>query len=225
MFAAWRASYKTDALTPPRARLAGGFPAKAGAPDVDTGAGAVVVVPRAPEPNLTLASSPSSALAMATETAGSESTPWDADVLLPDEILRESPSAKDGVAAEVELAEVFDGVVEALLEGDLGLPLEVLSRLGDVGLALLGVVAGQRQVDDLGLGAHLLDAELRQPGLGARLRAGPHPELLKALPVDPLVSIWGVERRAEISGLGPLAGCFLAPGSGLRLVGTVSSRR
>ena len=41
---------------------------------------------------------------MATETAGSESTPWDADVLLPDEILRESPSAKDGVAAEVELA-------------------------------------------------------------------------------------------------------------------------
>ena len=64
MFAAWRASYKTDALTPPRARLAGGFPAKAGAPDVDTGAGAVVVVPRAPEPNLTLASSLSSALAM-----------------------------------------------------------------------------------------------------------------------------------------------------------------
>ena len=38
-----------------------------------------------------------------TETAG-ESTPWDCDVLLPDEILRESPSAKDGVAAEVELA-------------------------------------------------------------------------------------------------------------------------
>ena len=64
MFAAWRASYKTDALTPPRARLAGGFPAKAGAPDVDTGAGAVVVVPRAPEPNLTLANSLSSALAM-----------------------------------------------------------------------------------------------------------------------------------------------------------------
>ena len=65
-------------------------------------------------------------------------------------------------AAEVELAEVFDGVVEALLEGDLGLPLEVLSRLGDVGLALLGVVAGQRQVDDLRLGADLLDAQLRQ---------------------------------------------------------------
>ena len=34
-----------------------------------------------------------------------------------------------------------------------------------------------------------------------------------------------VERRAEISGLGPLAGCFLALGSGLGLVGTASSRR
>ena len=36
---------------------------------------------------------------------------------------------------------------------------------------------------------------------------------------------WGVERRAEISGLGPPAGCFLALGSGLGIVGTASSRR
>ena len=44
-------------------------------------------------------------------------------------------------------------------------------------------------------------------------------------PVDPLVSVWGVERRAEISGLGARASCFLALGSGLGLVGTVSARR
>ena len=31
--------------------------------------------------------------------------------------------------------------------------------------------------------------------------------------------------RSEFSPLGPLAGCFLALGSGLRLVGTVTSRR
>ena len=36
---------------------------------------------------------------------------------------------------------------------------------------------------------------------------------------------WGVERRGEFSPLGPLAGCFLALGSGLGLVGTVSTRR
>ena len=42
---------------------------------------------------------------------------------------------------------------------------------------------------------------------------------------DPSHCVWGVERRAEISGLGPLAGCFLDLGSGLGLVGTASSRR
>ena len=36
---------------------------------------------------------------------------------------------------------------------------------------------------------------------------------------------WGVERRGEFSGLGSLAGRFLALGSGLGLVGTASSRR
>ena len=46
-----------------------------------------------------------------------------------------------------------------------------------------------------------------------------------ALPVDPLVSTWGVERRGEFSPLGPRAGCFLALGSGLGLVGTASARR
>ena len=45
------------------------------------------------------------------------------------------------------------------------------------------------------------------------------------LPVDPLVSTWGVERRGEFSPLGPLASCFLALGSGLGLDGTVSARR
>ena len=42
---------------------------------------------------------------------------------------------------------------------------------------------------------------------------------------DPSHCTWGVERRAEISGLGPLAGCFLALGFGLGLVGTASARR
>ena len=56
---------------------------------------------------------------------------------------------------------------------------------------------------------------------------GPPHQVLnwQVLPGDPLVSIWGVERRAEFSALGPLAGCFLAPGSVLGLVGTVSARR
>ena len=49
--------------------------------------------------------------------------------------------------------------------------------------------------------------------------------VLDALEVDPLVSTWGVERRGEFSPLGPRAGCFLALGSGLGLVGTASSRR
>ena len=44
-------------------------------------------------------------------------------------------------------------------------------------------------------------------------------------PVDPSPCTWGVERRGEISPLGSLAGCFLALGSGLGLVGTPSSRR
>ena len=37
--------------------------------------------------------------------------------------------------------------------------------------------------------------------------------------------ILGVERRGDFSPLGSLAGCFLAPGSGLGIVGTASSRR
>ena len=44
-------------------------------------------------------------------------------------------------------------------------------------------------------------------------------------PGDPSHCTWGVERRAEFSALGPLAGYFLGLGSGLRLVATASSRR
>ena len=44
-------------------------------------------------------------------------------------------------------------------------------------------------------------------------------------PVDPSHCTWGVERRGEFGTLGPRAGGFLALGSGLRLVGTASSRR
>ena len=33
------------------------------------------------------------------------------------------------------------------------------------------------------------------------------------LPVDPLVSIWDVERTAEISAIGPRAGCGVLPGA------------
>ena len=42
---------------------------------------------------------------------------------------------------------------------------------------------------------------------------------------DPSHCTCGVERRAELSALGSLAGCFLTLGSGLGLVGTVSARR
>ena len=42
---------------------------------------------------------------------------------------------------------------------------------------------------------------------------------------DPSHCTWGVERREEFSPLGSLAGCFLALGAGLGLVGTVSSSR
>ena len=55
-------------------------------------------------------------------------------------------------------------------------------------------------------------------------RAPPHVVAL-VLPGDPLVSIWRVERRGEFGTLGPLASRFLALGSGLGLVGTVSPRR
>ena len=41
----------------------------------------------------------------------------------------------------------------------------------------------------------------------------------------PTAKTWRVERRGEFSPLGPRAGCFLALGSGLGLVGTASSRR
>ena len=44
-------------------------------------------------------------------------------------------------------------------------------------------------------------------------------------PGDPSHCTWDVERRGEFSPLGSLAGCFLALGSGLGLVGTASSRR
>ena len=57
-----------------------------------------------------------------------------------------------------------------------------------------------------------------------RRRGLPRPKAL-GIPGDPSHCVCGVERRAEISGLGSLAGCFLALGSGLRLVGTASSRR
>ena len=51
------------------------------------------------------------------------------------------------------------------------------------------------------------------------------PVLVRCPPVDPLVSAWRVERRGEFSPLGPRAGCFLALGFGLRLVGTASASR
>jgi len=42
---------------------------------------------------------------------------------------------------------------------------------------------------------------------------------------DPSHCTWDVERRGEFGTLGSLAGCFLALGSGLGLVGTASARR
>ena len=54
-----------------------------------------------------------------------------------------------------------------------------------------------------------------------KLPASERPIRCVTPPVDPLVSIWRAERRAEFSALGPLA----AVGFGLGLVGTVSARR
>ena len=61
-------------------------------------------------------------------------------------------------------------------------------------------------------------------------QAGVSPDRLHVLPEpvdtgDPSHCTWDVERRGEFSPLGSLAGCFLALGSGLGLVGTASSRR
>ena len=63
---------------------------------------------------------------------------------------------------EVELTEVFDGLYDPNLERDLRLPSEDLLGLGDVGSALLGVVAREGQVDDLRARTRVLDRKLRQ---------------------------------------------------------------
>ena len=54
---------------------------------------------------------------------------------------------------------------------------------------------------------------------------GKRPDGGTVLPGDPSHCTWGVERRAEFSALGPLAGCFLALGSGLWLAGPASASR
>mmetsp|Transcript_4992 Transcript_4992/g.16733 ORF Transcript_4992/g.16733 Transcript_4992/m.16733 type:complete len:322 (+) Transcript_4992:2055-3020(+) len=64
--------------------------------------------------------------------------------------------------AHVEVLEVVDGLLEALVEGHLGLPLDEVLRESDVRSPLLGVVVGQGLVDDLGLGARQLDGLLRE---------------------------------------------------------------
>jgi len=63
-------------------------------------------------------------------------------------------------ASEVERREVLGSLDDALLERNLGFPAQVLARLGDIGLALLGVIAGQRHVDDLGRRLGGLDCQL-----------------------------------------------------------------
>ena len=73
-------------------------------------------------------------------------------------------------------------------------------------------------------------AHRRRPDHEGRrgLRAARVPEHLRlrlGVPGDPSHCICGVERRAEFGTLGTRAGCFLALGSGLGLVGTASSRR
>src|SRR5215218_3634695 len=52
--------------------------------------------------------------------------------------------------------------LEAVIELDLRLPAEDLARAGDVGLALLGVVLGQRLVHDLARGAGDPEDRLRE---------------------------------------------------------------
>ena len=79
----------------------------------------------------------------------------------------------------------------------------------------------------LGAGSSKGEIKASAEAIGMILAA--HPQVRTAQPqggpVDPLVSTWGVERRGELSPLGPGAGRFLAPGSGLGLVGTASARR
>ena len=82
--------------------------------------------------------------------------------------------------------------------------------------AAAGLAAGIRRQEQL--------RQRRAGDLRHALRSGVH-RVLDSVPGDPSPCAWGVERRAEISGLGHLAGCFLGLGSGLGLVGTVSSRR
>ena len=86
--------------------------------------------------------------------------------------------------------------------------------------------AAARQVRCGGVSAHRQHGAVR-PAAGARLRAEQdHGECdVRDHAGDPSHCTCGVERRGEFSPLGPLAGCFLALGSGLRLVGTASSRR
>jgi len=56
-----------------------------------------------------------------------------------------------------EFAEVVDGGVEALVEGNSGLPAEFGAGEGDVGLALLGIIAGEGLMGDFGFSADFFE--------------------------------------------------------------------
>ena len=91
----------------------------------------------------------------------------------------------------------------------------------ELSAAELGLEAGS-----VGVAWRRSNLEPFQVAASALQRFGPgKPPLSFAMQVILPPCTCGVERRAEFGALGSLAGCFLAPGSGLGLVGTASSRR
>src|SRR4029077_18474020 len=68
-----------------------------------------------------------------------------------------TPDAAHRVVAAQQAVEILDRLGETLLERDLGLPLELVARQGDVGAALQGIVDRQRPgLDELRLAADQL---------------------------------------------------------------------
>ena len=65
-----------------------------------------------------------------------------------------------GLLTGNDAPEVVDGFFEALFEGNGGLPAELFLGQGDVGLALEGIVAGERMEGELGTATDLLENEL-----------------------------------------------------------------
>src|SRR3954454_17449751 len=66
----------------------------------------------------------------------------------PDRMTGRIIGARRPPSLRLQLAEIVDGEAKPLVEQHLRLPIEQLFRLADVGLALLGIVGGERVFDD-----------------------------------------------------------------------------